>query len=378
MFKHSRLLPVCIILTIFSFYKSISAEVTPEILLGARGFISLNIEDASTGDRQAVSDVSDSSVLLGFRQKLYSNYRGQFVLGFQLPDRDSDLDSPFFHQVFFKIEDRPNILKLGRTRLRTTLIEFPTLHDDDAIHFTDITNPFITGKASEENQFGELLQFSHIFQQRYWIDLYGAHAKEDTLIAGDGKEDLRFNNIGIIFQYKVPKTQRWNRELLNQIGIGFNTFLTDRPEHSGFSESLKNILFSTILNIYPDPVHFWDARHQTIYNPGFSEINEINDFSSMAKAKAISLFTSVRYLYRKLERPTFQGALSYSYKDFPDMSESTNQHQLVAGGFYRIGANFDIGLQFQYLMPERKVMVSSWRCSQKSKFIKLTVSPIAP
>ena len=116
-----------------------------------------------------------------------------------------------------------------------------------------------------------------------------------------------------------------------------------------FSENLKNIYFSAIINGYPDPVHFWDIRHQTIYNPGFSEIDNVTDFTSMTRAESISLFTSVRYLYRKLEGPTLQAAVSYGYKDFPGLSNSSGQHQLVANGFYRIGENFDVGLQLQYL-----------------------------
>ena len=349
MLKDKMFLSLLLIFFVLSINSNGFAEVSPEIQLGARGIVSLNINNSSDSDSETAGDFSDTSLLVGFRQKLYSNYRGQFVIGFQLPDRDSNLDSPFFHQVFFKIENSKNIFRFGRTRLNSALIEFPTLRDDDAIHFTDVLNPFITGSNPEENQFGELLEAARVFNQRYRINLYGGHVKEDTEITGDSEEDLRFNNLGIILQYRVPETQRWNREILNQIGIGFNTFFTDRSGHSGFDENVKNITFSTILNVYPDPVHFWDVRHQTIYNPGFSEIDQLSNYTSMTKAESISFITSLRYLYRKLESPTFQASLSYGYKDFADLSDSTDQHQFVAAGFYRIGANFDAGLQLQYL-----------------------------
>lgn len=326
-----------------------NAEVSPEILLGARGIISLNINNTSEVDSETVADFSDTSMLLSFRQKLYSNFRGQFVLGFQLPDRDSTLDSPFFHHVFLKVEDRNNMLQLGRTRVRSSIIEFPTLRDDDTIYYTDVLNPFVSGENSEDIQYGDVLEVSHVYRQRYWINLYGAHVKEDTDITGDSEEDLRFNSMGVLLQYMVPETQRWNRKILDQLGIGFNTFFTDRPGHSGHDEHLKNVFFSAILNIRPDPVHFMDVRHQTIYNPGFSEVGTISDFVSMTKAKSISLFTSVRYLYRKLESPAFQAALSYGYKDFSDLTNSTDQHQIIANGFYRLGENFDAGVQLQYL-----------------------------
>ena len=326
-----------------------TAEVSPEILLGARGIVSLNINNTSEVDSETASDFSDTSMLISFRQKLYSRYRGQFVLGFQLPDRDSSLDSPFFHQVFLKVEDKSNMLQFGRTRLRSSIIEFPILRDEDTIFFTDVLNPFVTGVNSEDIQYGDVLDVAHVYRQRYWINLYGGHVKEDTDITGDSEEDLRFNSMGVLLQYMVPETQRWNREILDQFGIGFNTFFTDRTGHSGHDEHLKNVFFSAILNIHPDPVHFWDLRHQTIYNPGFSEIGTLSDFTSMTKAKSISLFTSVRYLYRKLESPAFQAALSYGYKDFADLTNNTDQHQIIVNGFYRMGENFDVGVQFQYL-----------------------------
>ncbi len=350
MFKHNKLLLIFIILAAFSFYNPGFAGVTPEILLGARGIVSLNIEDTSYGDSETVADFSDTSLLIGFRQKLYSNYRGQFVFGFQLLDRDSDLDSPFFHQVFLKIEDRTNILKLGRTRLRSALIEFPTLRDDDAIYFTDILNPFITGENSEENQYGELLEVTHIFKQRYRLNLYGGHVKEDIEITGDDEEVFDFNAIGLQFQYRVPETQKWNREILDQAGISFNSFFGDRLKGPGVrDDALKNIIFSTVLNIYPDPVHFLDLRHQSVYNIGSDDITQLTSYADMAEAESFSMFTSLRYLYRKLETPAFQAALSYGYKDFPDLENDTYQHQIIANCFYRIGDNFDIGLQLQYL-----------------------------
>jgi hypothetical protein len=45
---------------------------------------------------------------------------------------------------------------------------------------------------------------------------------------------------------------------------------------------------------------------------------------------------------------TLQTSLSYGYKNFPDLADNTDQHQIIVNGLYRIGENLDIGLQFQY------------------------------
>ncbi|NOZ26275.1 MAG: hypothetical protein GXO94_09335 [Nitrospirae bacterium] len=322
------------------------SEVTPEILLGARGIASMNLDYTPGGGEETVSDFSDTSLLLGFRQKLYSNYRGTLVIGFQFPDEGSQLEPILFHQVFLRVEDRANIFKIGRTRVRSAMIEFPTLRDDDAIDFTDILNPFSSGEDSEDNQYGNIVEATRIFGQRYRLSAYGEHLRNETEAVS---KDFGFNALGLSFQYRVPESQRWNREVLNQIGISLNAALTDRSGYSGeLDKALKSITFSTVLNIRPDPVHFWDLRHQSIFNLGFSETKEITDYADLTRAKSISTFTSIRYLYRKLERPALQAALSYGYKTFPDLTNSSSQHQLTANSFYRMGANFDAGVQVSY------------------------------
>ena len=127
---------------LLTFASSTLAEVTPELELGTRGVVSANFDDTGGKGSSTVSDFSDTSVLFGLRQKLYSNWRGRFVLGFQFPDAESDLGEVFYHQVFVQVEDRHNVIKIGRSRVKSAMIEFPTLRDDDALGLTDVLNPF--------------------------------------------------------------------------------------------------------------------------------------------------------------------------------------------------------------------------------------------
>jgi len=64
----------------------VGQELIPELRLGARGVVSGNINLADKEAASAVSDFSDSSVLLGARQQLFGSYRAQRVVGFQFPD----------------------------------------------------------------------------------------------------------------------------------------------------------------------------------------------------------------------------------------------------------------------------------------------------
>jgi len=349
MFKSKCIFVLITFMLITAIPSAIFAQVNPEILLGARGVMSLNLNYSSDDKSSAVSDFSDSSILIGFRQKLYNRFRGKLVLGFQFPDADSDLGQIFFHQVFLQIEDESNILKIGRSRVKSALIEFPTLRDDDALHYTDVLNAFSSGENTEESQFGNVLEVTHIFGQRFWLRIHGEHFTETPVPPETSETDFGLNSIGMSFEYRVPEIQKWNRQVLDQVGISFNNFVTDREGYSSLIDrALKNIVFSTILNVHPDPIHFWDVRHQSIYNLGFDEITELNSFADMTRAKSLATFTSVRYLYRKLERPTAQISAALGYKTFPNLANDTKQLEAVANAFYRLGEKFDIGLQYQY------------------------------
>ncbi len=325
------------------------AQVTPEFQIGARGVVSFNTDVANHKATSAVNDFSDSGLLVGFRQKMYNKFRGQLVIGFQFPDADSDLGQLFFHQTFVKLEDRTNIIKLGRSRVRSSLIEFPTLRDDDALPFTDVLNPFSNGQNSEDNQYGNVAEYAHVFKQRYWVRIHGEHFTETPIPPETSETDFSLNAIGFSLQYRVPRTQLWNRPFLQQIGIGFNNFLTDRPGYSGqWDRALKNVVVSTILNLRPDPVYFWDFRAQVIYNFGFDEITAVKEYAELTRARSFAGLASLRYLYRKLERPALQIAVSAGYKTFPDLKTASSQFQLVGNTFYRLGDNFDVALQVQY------------------------------
>ncbi len=330
-------------------FGNLLGQVTPEIMLCARGVMSVNVDANSSKTTSAINDFSDSGILLGFREKLYSNFRGQFVMGMQFPDADSDLGQIFFHQTFLKLEDKSNIIKLGRSRVASSLIEFPTLRDDDALHFTDILNPFSAGINSEDNQYGNVFEYTHIFGQRYNLKIHGEHFTKSQLLPGTTERDFSLNAVGVSFIYQVPASQIWERPIIQQVGIGLNNFLTDRTGFiREYDKMLKNISFSAIINVLRDPVYFMDLRSQVIFNKGFEEVTSISDNFTMSNAASVSSFTSLRYLYRKLERPSLQVSISAGYKKFTDLNNDTKQLQFIFNTFYRLGASFDVGIQMQY------------------------------
>lgn len=319
------------------------AELTPEIQLGIKGVFSLDYARQDGNSDTTLVNFDDTSIMLGFKEKLYSDYRGQFVVGMKFTDPDSDLGPVFYNHIFLRIEDKKSDLLFGRSRASTTLIEFPTLRDDDTLLYSDILNPHASaaGFEAEEYQYASMLRGSYLVADKVWLQANISSFKEDPL------EDFGVNAAGLTLEYLVPESQRWNRKVLQQIGFGFNTFL-DVEQPGGGSDNLINTMASLVLNVKPDPVHFWDLRAQTIYNNGLSGIDAIGDLKDMSQAESVSLLASLRYLNRKLEWPNAQVALTAGYKNFPGLQVDTNQYGFILNGLHRIGSGFDVGLQLGY------------------------------
>lgn len=349
--RQKRLLVALVYSFSFAVVGAASAELNPEVQIGARAVINAaaDVEEAETAE--AVADFADTGLNVGFRQKLYGDFRTRMVIGFQFPEADSALGPVFFDQVFVKIEDKSNVFELGRSRVGSTLQEFPTLRDDDPLEYSDVLNPY-AGGDSRRSQYGETIRASRVFSQRWWVMAHGEHMPAaPPAEALSPRVDAGFNAGGASFAYMVPESQRWNRQVLDRAAVGFFGYYVARPGYDSFADRIaKNVLGAVTINVRPDPVHFVDLRHQSIYNPGFPEVAGAPagaDYS-LATARSYASFTTARYLYRRYERPALQVSAGFGYKVYPDFDAGTNQMMTLANVFYRLGAEFDAAFQYRY------------------------------
>ena len=322
-------------------------QITPEFEIGAKGVFSGNL-NFNSDESSAVSDFSDTQLLMGLRQKLYNDWRAKFVLGLQFPDANSNLGEVFYNNIFVRLEDKKNIFKVGRTLAQTNLNEFPTLRDDDAQRFTYALNPFSDGVNTERDQYANVLEYARIFKQRFLVSIHGENFYDST-----EPDDFRLNSMGLTLMYRVPESQQWNRNVLQEIGLSYNNYFTDRPGYSNdFDASVKNLLFSTTINLKPDPINFLDFRFQAIQNFGWNEITQLNNYFDYTRTESTTVFGTLRYLKQKLERPHYQLAIGAGYKSLSNLETDSDQLMFIANGFYRLGQDFDIGLQYRY--PDNK------------------------
>lgn len=327
---------------IFSTNSVVGQELIPELRFGARGVVSGNINLADKETASAVSDFSDSSVLFGARQQLFGSYRAQLVVGFQFPDAESQLGQVFYHHLFVRLDNRLNVFQIGRSRLDSNLMEFPTLRDDDALSYTDAQSPFSDGRNSEDTQFGNLVQFGRYLTPRIRLDIHGEYYSETRR----EEESYELNTAGFTIGYRVPESQRWNRHLLDQLVFGVEGFFSkDDPDAELVDEVLNNVKLGVAINLRPDPVHFWRLVHQTIVSFGADDVRTIDSYLDTTRARALASFTSVEYVRRRLERPDFRVSIGGGFRIFPELDTDSGQFLIFGNFFRRLGANFDAGVQ---------------------------------
>lgn len=243
-----------------------------------------------------------------------------------------------------KVENQKNMFKLGRSTSQSTLTEFSTFRDDDAIQYNYVLNPFSGGINSQDNQYANVLEYTRILAQKFYFTFHG-----ENYVDFQNPNQLDINGLGGSFLYRVPASQVWNRNVLQQVGFSVNNFInTPIGPNNNNKKTLTNLIGTATFNLLPDPVHFIDLKTQIVKNFGLSEVNDITDYTSYSRTKSTSVFGMLRYLNRKLERPRYQLSAGFGYKTFSDVGNDTKQWMLISNLFYRIGNNFDLLFQYKY------------------------------
>lgn len=318
-----------------------------DIRIGTKTLWTLDTSIYPDSAKITIYNLSHSSILIGFYEKVYGNFNGHLILGFRVADAESAFGNVFLHHLFAHVADSSNSLRVGLTRLRSRLIAFPALREDDALLCTDVISPFSLSARSEDSQYGAILEYAHTFGKNYPLAVFAEHYAESSLAAPES--DFRLNAYGASFEYRVPENREWTGHILSQLGVGFSSFITDRPGYSSLGDRALGVAsLSGIVNLYTEPIHLLELRSQGIYCMGFDETEEIVEYAEIAKAKSLTAFTLIRYLYHRNERPALQLSLGLGYKAFPGLSYPTNQLDVIANLFYRFNKNFDWGFQYTH------------------------------
>ena len=123
-------------------------------------------------------DISDTYLYVQPRLALYHrSMRLGALFALTFPDVYFQPGTPFVAEAKLTFESRYVDVHVGRTRIMSSLVAFPTLRDDDLLRFTDAQNPFSAGLATADQQFGNAVEVLGWIRPGWFIN---AHAENLT------------------------------------------------------------------------------------------------------------------------------------------------------------------------------------------------------
>ncbi len=325
--------------------RDVGADVVPRITIGGRLISTLEAtwlsgEGREDEDAYEVS-IADSSILARFDRRLFDKSVGGAVVGLVFPDPDSDLPgSVFYHHVFAFLWDRGYRVEIGRTKLRSFLVEFPTLRDDDLLTFTEVRNGLSNADAEEFHQFGNHLALD-LFRpgQRLRATAYLAQRIE-TDDAGNVEDEFNLNSGGILLQRSVPEALKFSSRV-RQAGIGWDVQKVD----TGGDTWKHALLAGGVVNLTMDPRDHWEAMAQVIYDTGAGK-PDLATYRGRALAESVSVAAAVNYRRSTFQVLRWKAGLTGAYKDYLDGDAS--QWSAVPTLQYYLGDGVALLAQYQY------------------------------
>lgn len=319
-------------------------DTAPRLILAGRGIATYDvIRIREAGEEDITSsrvDFADASLLLELDAKSESGTRGGFLLGLQFPDPDVDLGTVFFHEINVFLDAASWSARIGRSRLANSIVDFPTLRDDDILDYAYVRSAFSASRATQHSQFGNVVRGDvHLKDRRLRISAFGSNLAI-TDRAGVVENAFELNSGGVQVYYE-PLVRAGDERTLREIGAG----LFSQKIETETQEWMHALLGGAVIDLNTDPIDHWELRLQGILNFG-TDLVSLDAIEDRALSQYGSFVASVRYLRSAERTPRLQAAFTVGYQEYLDAEAS--RLTLVPSFVYRLPNRVDLLVQFEY------------------------------
>lgn len=304
----------------------VDREVVPRITLGGRLITTLDSDQSiNTGD---------SSFATRFDKRMFENGVAGGVLG--VTEDDGVVKFNQMHVFFW---NRDFEVKVGRTRLPNTLVEFPLIRDDDMMSMTHVGN----GSSNEEfdQTYGKIVSFDWVLDRKVQhLGLWVGTRRNGGIV---GAEPDGFDSYGASFRYQQPETMMYLKRV-RHAGI----MLDAQKDRASGNQVFQSLIAGAEFNLNMNPLANWSMGVQGIANGGVSAPGNLNDVSNAvanrARAKSTAIVASLRYTKRPHLLTRLQAAVTVGYKSY---DAGGSELSVVPSLFYRIGQGVDLLAQYR-------------------------------
>lgn len=324
----------------------VDREVMPRVTIGGRLIATPEVGEregfgGADDEESNAIDISDSSLLLRFDKRLYDGGVAGAVVGFTKPDADSDLDDDiYFHQLNAFFWNKDFEVVLGRTNLPNTVIEFPTMRDDDLMTYTHTLNASSFAENDQYQMYGDVFSFGWHINPTLTASAW-AGTRTETDPAGDRLGEFNMNSAGLSLVYQQPEELAYLKRLRH---AGILIDYQDIDNVSG-DDGTYAVIAGAEWNLNNNPTRNWSAAAQGIYNDGF-EGATLAGANGLRRTESWSAVGSVRLTNRPKLLTRWQAAVTAAYKDYDESDAS--QYSIVPSFAYRLGSGVDLVGQATY------------------------------
>jgi len=320
------------------FALEVDREVMPRITLGGRTIVTADnygyLKGAVTNKKDTIN-TDDSALILRFDKHMYGVESG--VAGAVIGFREVS-NSVIFHQLNAFYWNKNIEFRMGKSKLRNTIIEFPTLRNEDLVDYTHVN----TASSDEEfdQVYGDIISFDWYFSgSNQSIGTWAGTRKNDTTNTGapDGYDTKGFN-----YQYKPSEDLQYLKRI-RHAGILVDS---QKVQTATGEKWMQAVIAGVELNLNINPTSSWSLGLQTISNNGLDGANGLSSISSRAKIKSSAQVLSLRYTRRPLLLTRWQVGLSVASKKYDNITNAKNT-SIIANFSYRLGQGVNLMTQIK-------------------------------
>ncbi|MBM3516572.1 MAG: hypothetical protein FJX56_01555 [Alphaproteobacteria bacterium] len=329
-------------------------DVPPELSLGGRLLATPShqaTELAGGGsDQDSLIDISDSALLINAAKYLYRDLDYGFAtFGLVLPDDDSDFeDGLFVHQLFVGTGGPAGEVLIGRTNLPNTLVQLPTIRDDDLLDYSHVANAHLNAEGEEFQVYGGLLSGTAYFGAGRWSLGAALTARAETDLQNLADPERTSTNApnggALALRYELPAAVKFDR------GLRFAGLLLDVQRAAAVGAPGEHWIPAAVAglayNLSEDPEASWVVHAQGLYVAG-EDVGGLASAVERAPASRYALAGALTYAARPFLQTRWQAGVAFAWRDFTDRDEAYGV-ALVPSFAYRLGSGIDLVGQYRF------------------------------
>jgi len=315
----------------------VDREVMPRITIAGRSIITSDTYDYSkdlvTNSNENVNS-DDSALLLRFDKHIYGIESG--VAGAVIGFKDVE-NKVIFHQLNAFYWNKSFSFLLGKTRLRNTIIELPTLRDEDLVEYSHVNTT--SSNLGFDQLYGTNLEFDWTFLGDHSIGVWTGTRTNDSAnpIAPNG-----YDTKGLGYDYKPNEDYQY----LNRIRHAGLLVDRQRVITAVGEEWMQSTVAGIEFNLNINPLSSWAMGLQSISNNGVDGAIDLSTVSTRARAKSNAQVISLRYTHRPKLLTRWQFAIAYASKKYSDITNAQNT-SILTNFDYRLGQGVDLIAQIK-------------------------------